>query len=92
MLPLPMAAILVWIAGPAWAAAILLGLGALLSPWPAVTLGLLLLGYVSIAILDPLAARRHETPAFFARLRPFQMPIAIAGLAVLIVRLFLPPH
>ena len=69
-----------------------LGLVALLSPWPVVTLGLLLLGTLSIAILDPLAARHGETPAFFARLRPFQMPIAIIGLAVLIVRLFLHPH
>lgn len=47
---------------------------------------LLLAGYVSLATLDPLAARRGEVPLFFARLRPVQMLIPIlASIALLIL-------
>ncbi len=42
-------------------------------------LGLLIVGYVAIAVLDPIAARRGEAPLFFERLRPFQMPLAVLG-------------
>ena len=45
---------------------------------------LLLVGYTSLAILDPLAARSGEAPRFFARLRPVQMLIPIASLAALL--------
>jgi hypothetical protein len=44
----------------------------------------LVVGYGSIALLDPPAARRDEVPAFFARLRPPQMAVALAGLVALL--------
>lgn len=43
----------------------------------------LLLGFVAILILDPIAARQGQVPLFFARLRPPQMAIAVVGLVVL---------
>ena len=46
---------------------------------------LLLLGYTAIAVLDPIAARRGEAPLYFARLRPTQIPLALLGLAALLV-------
>ena len=49
------------------------------------SLALLLVGYVSLAILDPLAARSGEAPLFFARLRPIQMLTPVASLAALVV-------
>ena len=42
------------------------------------------LGFGTIAVLDPIAARRGEAPLFFERLRPFQMPLAVLGLAALL--------
>lgn len=47
-------------------------------------LPLLLAGYVSLAVLDPWAARQGEAPPFFARLRPAQMAIPVACLAALL--------
>ena len=41
---------------------------------------LLLVGYLGLEILDPIAARKLEAPLFFARLRPAQMAIPIACL------------
>ena len=61
-----------------------LGVGSLLIPWPAATLGLLLAGYVSLAIIDPIAARRDEAPLYFARLRPVQMLLPIGSLMTLL--------
>ncbi len=49
-------------------------------------LGLLLAGYASLAVLDPLAARRGEVPLFFERLRPVQMLIPIVCLIAIGVR------
>jgi hypothetical protein len=46
---------------------------------------LLIAGYGTVAVLDPVAARRGEAPLFFARLRPVQMPLAIASLAAILV-------
>jgi hypothetical protein len=46
-------------------------------------LALLIVGFTGVAILDPIAARRGEAPLFFARLRPFQIPIAIVSLCAL---------
>lgn len=43
----------------------------------------LIVGYLSIALLDPPAARRGETPAYFATLRPPQMVVFLIGLALL---------
>ena len=48
---------------------------------------LLVLGYLSLAILDPIAARKLEAPLYFAHLRPVQMAIPILCLAVTIVLL-----
>ncbi len=65
-----------------------LGYGALVAfalGKPVVALGLLIAGFLEIAILDPIAARRGEAPLFFARLRPWQIPLAILGLAALLV-------
>ncbi len=47
---------------------------------------LLLIGYLSLAVLDPLAARRGEAPLFFAKLRPVQMLIPITAIAAILVR------
>jgi Protein of unknown function (DUF3429) len=43
---------------------------------------LLLAGYSSIFLLDPIAARRGEAPLHFERLRRLQMPIVVLTLAV----------
>ncbi len=47
--------------------------------------GLLVIGYLSLAILDPIAARKLEAPLYFARLRPVQMAIPVVCLLVTIV-------
>jgi hypothetical protein len=62
-----------------------LGAGALVAPTPLMSLVMLVIGYASIAILDPIAARRGEAPPHFARLRPPQMAIAVLGLIGLIL-------
>ena len=47
---------------------------------------LLLVGYFSLQVLDPIAARKLETPLYFARLRPAQMAIPLLCiLATLVV-------
>lgn len=66
-----------------------LGLGALIVSiyvGQASALVLLLVGCISLAVLDPWAARRGEAPPFFARLRPPQMAISVACLAALLWR------
>ena len=60
------------------------GAGALLAPRRLPALALLLLGYGSEAVLDPIAARRHEAPRYFARLRPVQLLVPIASLLLLL--------
>lgn len=62
-----------------------LGIAALLSPRRMPALVLLLLGYGSDAVIDPRAARRHEAPRYFARLRPTQMMLPIASLLLLLI-------
>jgi hypothetical protein len=62
-----------------------LGAGALAVPTALSALALLVLGYASILVLDPIAARRGEAPAHFARLRPPQMGLALLGLVALMV-------
>ncbi len=52
--------------------------------WSAV---LLLLGYLSLEIFDPIAARKLEAPLYFARLRPAQMAIPVLCLGATIVLL-----
>lgn len=63
------------------------GMGAIATPWPALSLALLLVGYGSVAILDPLAARRAEVPRYFAHFRPWQMAFPILGLLLVLGRL-----
>ena len=60
------------------------GLGALALPadWAQ---WLLLAGFLSLLVLDPLAARRGDVPLYFARLRPWQMAVPVACLGVLAV-------
>jgi hypothetical protein len=48
---------------------------------------LLTIGYLSLAILDPIAARKLEAPLYFARLRPVQMAIPVLCFLVTIVLL-----
>ncbi len=65
----------------------LLGFGALVAfalGFVVAALVLLMIGYTTIAVLDPIAARRGEAPLFFERLRPFQMPLAVLGLGALL--------
>jgi hypothetical protein len=60
------------------------GLGSVLLPlvW---ALWLLLALYASLAVLDPIAARRGEAPLYFARLRPAQMGVGVVCLGVMVV-------
>ena len=48
---------------------------------------LLAVGYLSLGILDPIAARHLEAPLYFARLRPAQMAIPVICLVATIVLL-----
>ena len=48
------------------------------------SLGLLLLGYLILAIGDPIAAKRGEAPLFFARLRPVQMLVPLLSILLMI--------
>ena len=41
---------------------------------------LLLLGFLSLELLDPVAARKGEAPVYFSRLRPAQMALPLACL------------
>jgi hypothetical protein len=48
---------------------------------------LLAIGLSAVVVLDLVAVHGQETPPFFARLRPAQMPIAIASLIAILVHL-----
>jgi hypothetical protein len=48
-------------------------------------LAVLLVGYISVIVLDVPAARRLEAPPYFARLRPLQMMIPIVCLGYLLI-------
>jgi hypothetical protein len=61
-----------------------LGAGALALPRPLLSLALLVVGYASVMVLDPAAARVGIAPVHFARLRPPQMAVALIGLFALI--------
>lgn len=61
----------------------LAGLGALALP-TLVAMILLALGYLSLLVLDPIAARHDETPLYFARFRPWQMAVPVVSLLLLI--------
>ena len=62
------------------------GMAAILSPWPSASLVLELAGFASMAVLDPAAARHREAPRYFARLRPVQLLLPLGSLAVLLWR------
>lgn len=66
-------------------AAIYLGLAglAMIVPAAGMALALLMIGYVLVALLDRRAAVRGDAPAHFALIRPPQMLIGVASLAVL---------
>ncbi|MCQ8279566.1 DUF3429 domain-containing protein [Acetobacteraceae bacterium KSS8] len=53
-------------------------------PTPVPSLLLLLLAFAGMGVLDPIAARRGETPLYFAGLRPLQMALPSAALIGLI--------
>ncbi|MDJ0390128.1 hypothetical protein QMO56_18620 [Roseomonas sp. E05] len=63
-----------------------LGAAALFSPWMPASVILLLAGYGTMAVLDPIAARRREAPRDFRRLRSPQRLLLAAGPASLLVR------
>lgn len=54
--------------------------------WLPAALALLIAGYFGVALFDPWAARHGEAPRYFARLRPPQVAVAVAGLALLLAR------
>ena len=64
-----------------------LGVASLLSPWTVTAVLLQVLGYATMAVLDPVAAREGEAPRFFQRLRPVQMLVPIASLALILFHL-----
>jgi hypothetical protein len=61
-----------------------LGVVSLLSPWAVLSLMLQILGYATMAVFDPIAGREGEAPRYFQRLRPVQMLVPIASLAVIL--------
>ncbi len=63
----------------------LLGVAGIALPWLAAFCALIV-GFGSVIILDPRAARRGEVPRHFAKLRPPQMAVALVGLAALLGR------
>jgi hypothetical protein len=62
----------------------LLALAALSIDSQMVAVVVLLIGYVAIAVLDPIAAARREAPVFFAHLRPVQMLIPVGCLSAIL--------
>ena len=63
----------------------LLALGAIaLLPRPAST-ALLALGCLSVAVLDTRGAQVGDAPPYFARLRPYQMAIAVVSLLAILI-------
>jgi hypothetical protein len=64
-----------------------LGAASLLSPWAPASLALQILGYATMSVYDPIAAREHEAPRYFQRLRPVQMMIPIVSLGLILARL-----
>lgn len=55
---------------------------------PAPALWVLVVGFALVILLDRRAARNGDAPAYFSRLRPPQMSIAIISLIALAIRLF----
>jgi hypothetical protein len=59
---------------------------ALVMPDVRMSLALLLAGFALVPLLDRRAAHRGDAPAYFARLRPPQMALAVVSLAALLAR------
>ena len=66
-----------------------LGVASLLSPWAVPSLVLQMLGYATMAIYDPIAAREGEAPRYFQRLRPVQMLVPMASLGLVLSSLLI---
>lgn len=62
-----------------------LGAAALLLPPGVPALLPLLAGFAALWIADPIAARRHEAPLYFAPLRRRQMALPVFGLSALVL-------
>lgn len=73
---------MLWLFGLGFIASVLTALA--LPTWAA---ALLVLGYLSLQLFDPVAALKLEAPLYFARLRPAQMAIPVACLLGVIVLL-----
>ena len=73
---------MLWLFCLAFAAIVLTAIAA-----PVAAAALLLVGYLSLGVLDPIAARKLEAPLYFARLRPVQMAIPVLCLAGTLVLL-----
>lgn len=73
---------MLWLFCLGFAALVLTALA--LPVWSAVVL---LVGYLSLQVFDPIAARKLEAPLYFARLRPVQMAIPVLCLLGTIVLL-----
>ena len=63
-----------------------LGIAALLLPYPVPALIILLLGFCSMWFLDPVAVERQEAPRYFTQLRQKQLVIPICGIVILMAR------
>lgn len=70
----------------------LVALGATYLGWLTTALSVLLAAYITMPVLDAIAARRGEAPLFFARLRPVQIPLAIVSLAALLTLQLVSSH
>ncbi len=62
------------------------GAGGIVLPRPRIAATSLLLGYATLGLRDPQAARRGEAPRYFARLRPIQVLLPIGALFGLLLR------
>jgi hypothetical protein len=61
-----------------------LGVASLLSPSATLSVVLQILSYRTMTFYDPVAAQEGEVPLYFQRLRPLQMLIPIASLALVL--------
>ena len=73
---------MLWLFGLGFSAVVLT---AIALPVPACAL--LVVGYLSLQVLDPIAARKLQAPLYFARLRPAQMAIPVLCLLATLVLL-----
>ncbi|WP_414707080.1 DUF3429 domain-containing protein [Salinisphaera sp.] len=67
----------------------LVGVVVLISPYITFALAVAALGFASIGVLDPAAARRREVPDFFRALRPPQMGLATLAMISILLSVWL---